>query len=168
MKKIDFIKDLHKNILLTILVFVLTALFFVPPTYSLLREESSSDSSIASAEWIVTLEQDGVNNNVTVVPENATGTFTLNVKSLSMVDVTYDIVISNLPTGVDVSIDGINYPPVSLGTVTFTNAGTILATSQNKINTHTLTFRGTDGSLYVNNSISRVVNVDVYVQQTLN
>ena len=168
MKKIDFKKGLYKNIFLTVLVFGLTAFFFAPPSYSILRETGDSDSTIATADWIVTLEQAGVNNNVTVVPENATGTYILNIKSLSKVDVTYDIVLSNLPAGVDASIDGVNFPTVTSGTVTFSNAGTILVSSQNKTNSHTLTFRGTDGSLYENNPINQVVNIDVYAKQTLN
>lgn len=167
MKIKNFKKNLPKNILLAVVLFGMTTFIFGPPTYSILREMIEGDSSIAAADWIVTLEQAGVNNNVSVVPENATGTYILNIKSLSKVDVTYDIVLSNLPAGVDVSIDGVNFPPVSSGTVTFSNAGTILANSQNRINSHTLTFRGTDGSLYENNPINQVVNVDVYAQQTM-
>ena len=169
MKKINWKKDLKKNLLIAILLFGLTVLFFVPPTYAIFRELVDSDGETVSAEWTVSLDQTGISNNVTVVPENSTGTYTLNVKSLSKVDVVYDIVITNLPTAVDVSIDGVNYPPVTDGSVTFTNAGTILASSQNKINSHTLTFRGTNGSLYENNPlINQTVNVVVNAQQTLN
>lgn len=169
MKKIDLKKDLKKNLLIAIFLFGMTALFFVHPSYAIFRETANSDSELVSAEWVVTLEQAGISNNVTVVPEIAVGTYTLNVKSLSKVDVKYDIVLSNLPNGIDVSIDGVNYPPVSSGSVTFNNAGTILSSSQNKINSHTLTFRGTNGSLYENNPlINQVVNVDVYAQQIMN
>ena len=168
MKKISFKKNLRKNILLAIILFGMTALIFISPTYSILRDIVISNSDLATADWVVTLEQAGVNNNVTVVPEIATGSYILNVKSLSKVDVVYDVVLSNLPDGVEVSIDGVNYPQVNSGTVTFTNVGTIFASAQQKVNSHVLTFRGTDGSLYVNNAITRVVNVDVYAQQTLN
>ncbi|MBR3660771.1 MAG: hypothetical protein IKN63_02590 [Bacilli bacterium] len=168
MKKINWKKDLKKHLLIAVLLFGLTVLFFVPPTYAIFRELADSDGELVSAEWAVTLEQTGISNNVTVVPGISTGTFTLNVKSLSKVDVVYDIVITDLPAEVDVSIDGVNYPTVSNGSVTFTNAGTILASSQNKINSHTLTFRGTNGSLYENNSlINQVVNVVVNAKQTL-
>ena len=168
MKKINYKKDLNKNLLVAILLFLLTALFFVPPTYAIFKEVTESNGDLITAEWDVTLEQGNVNNNVHVVPEIATGTYTLNVKSLSKVDVVYDIVISNLPEEIDVSIDGVNFPPVNSGSVTFINAGTILSNSQNKINSHTLTFRGTSGSLYINNSIDQIVNVVVNAHQKMN
>ena len=147
---------------------LLLTFFVVPFTFSLYRGNIFANGGLVTAEWAVSLEQNGISNDVTVVPEVATGTYTLNVKSLSQVDVTYDIVITNLPAGVDVSIDGVNYPLVSDGSVTFSNAGTILNNSQNKINSHTLTFRGTNGSLYENNSlINQIVNVVVNAKQTL-
>lgn len=160
MKKMDIKKDL----LIAIVLFGMTALFFVPSTYAIFKNTTQSSSDIVSAEWVVSLEQDGISDNATVVPGIENGTYTLKVKSLSLVDVKYDIVISQLPNGVDVSIDGVNYPPVSDGTVTFQNAGTILHSSQEKINTHTLTFRGADNATIVDN---QVVKVDVNAQQLL-
>ena len=143
---------------------ILLSFFVVPFTFTLYRESIMASGSLVAAEWSVTLEQNGVNNSLIVVPEVATATYTLNVKSLSQVDVKYNIVVSGLPSGIDVSLNGVDYPTVTSGTVTFTNAGTILGTATDRINTHTLTFRGANGATFVNN---QTITVNVYAEQLL-
>ena len=146
---------MNKKIKTVIILFVL-AIFLIPTSIAIFKRQAFSNSSMKSAAWIVTLEQNGVDNDLTIVPETSNDTYTLKVKSLSEVDVKYSVVLSNLPTGVEASIDGENYPPVSNGTVTFNNAGTILYSSGEKTNTHTITFRGTTGATPINNQVVRV------------
>ncbi len=154
----------QKNRTFKVLIVAGLILFIlIPLSYALLRNSTFASGNLVTAIWNVTLEQTGVNNNLTVVPENANATYTLNVKSLSEVDVNYSIVVSNLPSGVDVSIDGVTFPPVSNGTVTFSNAGTILYSSNDRINSHTLTFRGASGATLVNN---QAVTINVLAEQT--
>ena len=161
-------EDMKKKDVIIALVFIgFVILFFVPSTYAIYRNDNTTTGDIASAEWNVTLEQSGVNNNLTVVPGVANATYTLNVRSLSQVDVKYDVVLTNLPSGVEVAIgDGssLTFQPASNGTITFTNVGTILHNAANKTNSHTLTFRGTNGATYVNN---QTVTVSVTVQEIL-
>ena len=145
-----------------ILLIVCLVLFAIPVSFSLFKKQRNSESSVTSADWSITLEQTGVNNNLTLVPELSTSTYTLNVKSESEVDAKYSIVVSNLPSGVEVSLDGETYPPVSNGSVTFPNAGTILHNAQTKTNTHTLTFRGLNGATVVSN---QAVSVNVIAEQ---
>ncbi len=152
---------MNKKIKTVVILFAL-AIFLVPTTVAILKRQTTSNTSLASASWAVTLEQTGIDNNLTVVPETSNATYTLKVKSLSEVDIKYSIVLSNLPTGIEASIDGETYPPVSNGTVTFNNAGTILYSSGKKTNTHTITFRGTTGATPINN---QVVKVNVVAEQ---
>lgn len=152
-----------KKKIVVIGLFVL-AFFLVPTSFAVFKSFASGNFALLSAEWSVSLEQNGVNSNLVVVPGVATTTYTLNVKSLSQVDVKYSIVLGNLPSGVEVSIDGVNFLQPSNGTVTFTNAGTILYSAANKVNSHSITFRGTSGASFVNN---QTVTVDVIVEQMI-
>ena len=145
-----------------ILVIVGLVLLLVPISFALFKKMVTGTTSIAAADWSITLEQDGISNSLTLVPELSTTTYTVNVKSESEVDAIYSIVVSNLPSGVEVSIDGVTYPPVSNGSVTFPDAGTILHNAQTKTNSHTLTFRGLNGATVVSN---QAVSVNVIAEQ---
>ena len=150
---------------LTVILFIL-ALLIVRSSFSLFKESLAGNSSMLSAEWNVTLEQNGVNNNLIVIPGIYNDTYTLNVKSLSEVDMGYDVVLSNLPSGIEASIDGTNFTPANNGTITFTNVGTIPHNSNNNgIDTKTITLRGTNGATIVNN---QVVSVNVITKQIIN
>ena len=137
-------------------------LLLIPASFALFKKQVGGDTSVSAADWSITLEQTGVNNSLTVVPEITETTYTLNVKSMSQVDAKYSIVVSNLPSGVQVSLNGVDFPQVSNGSVTFSNAGTILYNAANKTNTHTLTFRGVNGATFVNN---QTVTVNVIAEQ---
>ena len=145
------------------LLFIL-ALFIIRSTLSLFRNSLAIDSSSTLATWNVTLEQNGVDRNLTVVPEISNATYTLNVKSLSEVDVKYDVIISGLPTGIEVSIDGTNFQQETSGVVSFIDAGTILYNASNKTDSKTLTFRGTSSATAVNN---QTVTVNVIAKQAI-
>ncbi len=155
----------HKTIAVKIAIVVLMLSFtIIPLSYAIYRNYVLVDGTIASAIWNVTLVQNDGDNNLTVIPEASTATYTLNVRSLSEVDVKYSITLSNLPAGIEVSIDGENFPPVSNGTVTFDNAGIIFYSSGGRTNSHTLTFRGTNGAAIVN---SQAVTIDVVAEQII-
>ena len=155
------------RILGIMIIIAMISVFAVPGSFAIYRSDIDGDNNVVSAEWNVSLQQTGVNNNLTIIPGSVSATYTLNVRSQSEVDVQYDIVISNLSSGVEVSINGVNFTPESSGVVTFSNAGTILhnASNDNKTNTHTLTFRAANGATYVNN---RVVTVNVIAKQFVN
>ena len=131
-------------------------------TFALFRSSLAINHETDLAEWNVTLEQDGIDNDLTVIPGFEADTFTLNVKSLSEVDIKYTVNVSNLPSGIEASINGTDFYPEVNGVITFPNEFTILYSAINKINTHTLTFRGTNNSTYVNN---RPVSVNVEAVQ---
>ena len=153
-----------KNKLMLIMLFILV-LLIAQSSFSLFGCRVATTTSTNIAVWDVRLEQTGVNNNLMVVPEVSNATYTLNVKSLSDVDVKYDVVISNLLSGIEVSLDGVNFSQASNGTITFTNAGTIPHNSANNgIDSKTITFRGVSGAELANNHI---VVVDVIAKQVV-
>lgn len=154
---------MKKKIIIVAILFIF-ALFLVRSSFSLYRTSFAVNSSSNLATWNVTLEQTGVNNNLSIVAGLSTANYTLNVKSLSDVDVTYDVVISGLPNGVSVAFGDRAPQPASSGTVTITNAGTILYNAQNKTNSHTLTFSAASNATYVNN---QSVTVNVIAKQIL-
>lgn len=147
-----------------IFALVMLSIFLIPTSFAIYKSQVSSSSSIVSAEWSVSLEQNGVDSDLTVIPGISTDTYTLNIKSLSEVDVKYSIVISNLPTGVEVSLNGVDFVPESNGTITFSNAGTILYSPTGGTNSHTLTFRGTNSSSFVNN---KRVDINIIAEQIM-
>ena len=153
---------MRNKVKIAVILFIL-ALFLVRSSFALFRGSIAGTPSITAATWNVTLEQNGVNNNLEVIPGLATATYTLNVKSLSDVDVKYDVVLSNLPAGIEASIDGTNFTPVNNGTITFTNVGTIPYNSVNNgIDTKTITIRAVNNATTVNN---QTVTVNVIAKQ---
>ena len=150
------------------LVAILYASIFllISTSYAIYKYGVNGISSVGLAEWSVSLDQNGIDNNLTVVPSIADATYTLKVKNLSQVDVTYDVVVSNLPAGIGVSIDNDNnenFVYETDGTVTITNVDTILYNAGDKTNVHTLYFRGgEDANEFVN---SHPVTVNVIVKQ---
>ena len=149
-----------------IIISILVILFIIPMSYAIYRSYSTGGVTIAAASWNVSLNQNNVNNNLTIIPgENgATASYTINITSNSEVDVTYDVVISGLPNGVSVAFGDRAPQLASSGTVTITNAGTILYNAQNKTNTHTLTFSAASNATCVNN---QSVTVNVIAKQIL-
>jgi len=146
-----------------VVLFAITFLF-IQSSFAIYKRGVAGVSSAVLAEWSVSLDQNGIDNSVSIIPGLTNDTFTLNVKSLSQVDVKYDIVLSNLPSGVEVSINGVDFTRESNGTVTIPNAGTILYNANTRTNSHTLTFRGITGATIVNN---QSVNVNVIVEQII-
>ena len=156
-------KSTKDKFIVTAILFIL-AVFIVRSSFALFRGSLATSSAANIAEWNVTLEQSGVNNNLQVIPGLATATYTLNVKSLSDVDIKYDVVLTNLPSGIEASIDGTNFTLANNGTVTFTNVGTIPYNSNDGIDTKTITLRGVNGATPVNN---QTVTINVVAKQII-
>ena len=154
---------MENKLKLIVLLFIF-GLFLMRSSFALFRNSLAIDHATDLAEWDVTLEQDGINNSLTVIPGLESSTYTLNVKSLSEVDIKYPVNITNLPSGIEASINGVDFYPEVNGVITFPNEFTILFGSLTKINTHTLTFRGTNNSTYVNN---QAVSVNVEAVQVV-
>ena len=156
-------EDMDKKIKIFAILLVILAVILIPSSYALHKHKYDGGASLALAEWNVSLEQNGVNNTLSVVPGISNATYTLNVKSLSNVDVKYDVIVSNLPTGVEASLDGTNFTPASNGTITFTNVGIIpYNAGNNGVDTKTITLRAVNNATTVNN---QTVTVNVIAKQ---
>ena len=155
---------MDKNKKLIVILFIL-ALFIVRSTFSLFRDSLAGNSTMVSADWNVTLEQTGVNNNLLVVPGQSVATYTINVKNLSDVDATYDVVLTNVPSGIEASVDGTNFTRVSNGTITINDVGTILYNDKDHMDSKTITFRGVSDATPVSN---QEVTINVIVKQLIN
>ncbi len=157
MKKKKMILDLLS------MVFVMT-LFLGSSTYAIYRGFISIGGTLASSDWHVYLDQENVEDHLSIVPDGTTDTYTLNIVSESEVDVVYSIIISNLPAGVSVSLD--NNTPVQQvnNQVIISNAGTILYQNSENTRTHQLTFIAASGATLATN---QQVEIDVVARQYL-
>lgn len=154
------------KILMVIIQILVLSFFLVPASYALYRSVGNN-GSLAIADWNVTLEQTGVEDYISVRAGDptSTATYTVNVKSLSEVDIVYTITITDLPSGTSVELDNSGtFVPESSGTVTFANAGTILYSDVSRTKSHTLTFKAASGATQVSH---QEVNVNVTARQTL-
>ena len=148
-----------------IIISILVILFIIPMSYAIYRSYSTVGGTIAAASWNVSLNQNNVNNNLTIIPGTHNDTYTLNVTNNSEVDVNYTVVISNLSPGVEVSFDNGTFQQQDVNnTITFTDVGSILYTDTNKTKTHTLTFKANTGATLVTD---REVDIDVTIKQII-
>ena len=148
------------------IVVAILVLLAITSTFSMLRTSLGANGALSLATWSVTLNQEGVNDELTIVPVTSNDIYELNVTSTSKVDIKYTIVISNLPAGVQVALD--NGTPESQDNdnkITFTDAGTILYNDVNKTKSHMLTFSAVANTTPVN---SQTVSIDVIASQMLN
>ena len=152
-----------KNIKL-ILLAVILSLFVIPFSFAAYRVKNLLSGNLISASWNVSLNQEGINNYLSVIPDSYNASYTLNVTSNSKVDVVYTVIISNLPAGIEVSFDGGAFRSQIDNTITFTDIGTILYSDSVKTKSHTLTFKALTGSTLTNN---KEVDIDVTFRQIM-
>ena len=148
--------------------FIIIALLFffslISVTYAVFKDRILGSSSVTLATWEVSLNQGNVNNSLFVIsePHEVTANYTLNVNSVSEVSIVYSIVLDNLPSGVSVSLDGVNYVAENNGKVVFTDVDTIPYDDPTKTRQHLLYFKAATTAEYVNNI---EVNVSVDAKQ---
>ena len=154
----------NKTFEIVILLYLLLS-FSVPSSLGIYKRSTESTDLITTATWSVALDQTGISSNVTATVGDANGSnYTLRLVNDSEVDVTYSITISNIPSGVDVKINGGSFITPTNGTVTINNAGTINYTGSTEEVTRTLTFKANNGAATVNN---QQVTIDVDFKQAM-
>ncbi len=148
-----------------ILVIGIALIFYAVHTFALLRNRASGTGSIDTATWSVTRNQSQSGDSIEIVPGMSTDSYTLTVQSNSEVDVIYSIIISNLPTGVEVDLDNSgNYRTPTSGTIRMSSVGTINYNDSVKTKNHTLTFRAANGTTPVTD---QEIDIDVEFKQGL-
>lgn len=133
-------------------------------TFALYNAKKNGTSVVDGAAWSVTRSQSQSGDSIDIIPEVQDDTYLLTVQSSSEVDVGYSIIISNLPAGVTVSIDGENFITPTNNTVTISNVGRINYSDSTKIKNYTLTFRANSNASPV---AGRQINIDVQFKQVV-
>ena len=99
-----------KNILIVLLLLLLSTTI-IYETYSIYRKENNGGASLRASIWNVELNQEGESGNIDLVSGTNNQDYILKIESTSEVDVSYKIEVSNVPTGVEISLDGGNFKP---------------------------------------------------------
>ena len=154
----------NKIIKSMLLIVGISLVFYAVHTFALMRASGSVNGSINTSTWSVTRNNSQSGDSINVYKGGATDSYTLTVQSNSQVDVLYKIIISNLPSGVEVDIDNTGYlTPTASGTLTIENANTVINYGDStKTKTHILTFRATNGAQLVTN---QKIDIDVEFRQ---
>lgn len=147
-----------------ITIMVALAFVIIPSSLSVYKSGSNSSKTISLAKWDVELNQDDENGTLSVIPNATTATYTINIEATSEVDMEYVIVVSNLPAGIEVSVDNGAYRPQSNNSITFDEDWTILYSDVDKTRSHVLTFRATSGAAAISN---QNVDISVIAQQSI-
>ncbi len=146
-----------------ILVFGMLLLLSTVLTFAILRASGSGSGTIRTAKWSVSRNYSQTGDSIEIYQGGATDSYTLTVQSASEVDVLYKIIISNLPTGVEVDIDNTGYLTPTAGTLIIENANTVINYNDSvKTKTHTLTFKAASTASLVTD---REINIDVEFRQ---
>ena len=154
-----------KKKMLFALIFVVMIFAIVATTFAIFRGSSSATGSIRAATWSISRSQSESGDSLEIVPELSTDVYNLTVTSGSEVDVTYTIIISNLPSGVEVALDNGTYQTPTSGTVRISNAQTVINYNDAvKTKNHTLTFRATSSAQAVSD---QEIDIDVEFKQSL-
>ncbi len=155
---------MKKKVIIYISTIIFTLLLlYASNSYALFKRKLNSTGRLNLASWNVHLNQTNSNNSLTIIEGVQTGTYTLSVTNDSQVDIRYSVIISNVPTGVEVSINnGTTFEPEQDHVVSFADVGTILFSDSDRTNEHTLIFRATSTSSPVT---AQTVNIDVIAKQ---
>lgn len=147
------------------LVFIVMVFAIIATTFAIFRSHGSATGTINAATWSISRSQSASGDSLSVIPELASDVYNLTVTSNSEVDVVYTIIVSNLPTGVEVSLDNGTYQTPTSGTVRISNAQTVINYNDTvKTKNHTLTFRATSSAQVVS---EQEIDVDVEFKQSL-
>lgn len=159
------LKNKKRLIIVVILVGIAAVLLaFGPKTLAMFRSEKNGNVNLKLAEWNVEVNKTSQEDSIDLVSGVTNQSYTLKVKNISEVDIDYKIIINNLPTGVEVSLDGGNFQIPDNGTIIFENVDKILYTDNSKEKSHTLEFKSNVGTEEVSN---REINIKVIAKQKL-
>lgn len=149
-------KDLQKVIVVALLFVALFGSYFIAKYISSLN----GSDDIAVAKWSV----EAVSNTDTlnVVSGNTVGVYALTVTSTSEVSVEYSIILSNVPSQLEVKIDdGVYRTADQNNNITFDSVGMFGVNGPGDAHVHSLTFNSPLGA-----NVPNINEVDVDVRFT--
>ena len=121
----------------------------------------SVTSSIA--RWYVTYDtSDNESDTINLVSGNGPKNYIVKVISTSEVAATYSIVLTSVPTGLQVKLDNGAYQTPVNNRIEFNNAGSFIANDSNTEHTHTLTI---NAPIETNISGSNSIGINITFNQ---
>ena len=152
-----------------ILYFLIFTLNFTANTFSKYVGRIDGNGTMNVAKWDVSVDDEISSKSISLVSGNTPQEYTFDVISNSEIATKYNIILTNVPNDVKVSIDGHDLKIPNNNRVEFPNAGTFnakdLSNTNNNINTHTLRFETTIDT-EIQNNISINLNI-VFEQEEL-
>lgn len=133
-------------------------------TKAIFRRSTNSYATITTADWNVGMTGTSDNSVSIISRERQNDTYTFKVSSNSEVDVTYKLILTNVPDKVQVKLDDGEFKSAESGTITIDPAGTILYSDTDHEVTHTLTFKALSGATAVTDL---EIGLEVVISQVL-
>lgn len=130
--------------------------FFIVNSLAKYYGQALGNGNVSIAKWSVSLDTTGSNTSLSLIAGNTTDVYNLSVISNSDTKVDYKIVVSGLPNGMQVGVDGAT--PQNSSNGIFVYNGFINANDATKTKNHTLTFNAPVGIVSPGTS-----NVDINV-----
>lgn len=130
-------------------------------TYSVFKSNGTGNANIDIANWEVLLDTDN-ENTISLTSGVDAKNYKIKVKNNSEVTIKYTIVLTNLPTGVEVALDEGNFEESINNTLTFSNVNQIKYNDSVKEKEHTLKFKSNLGTTEVEN---QEVGINVKFEQ---
>ena len=149
-------------IICSILIVVIVANSYLLAKY---RSSFSGSDSSSIAKWNVSYDDtDNATKEVNLVFGNQSiEQYTLKVTSISEVSSKYSIILSNVPSELEVSLDGGTYATPTNNRIVFSNVGSFSVSDINMTHTHTLRF---NAPLNANIGSTNYVDIDIKFEQT--
>ena len=147
-------------LLAILLIFVLISNSYFNAKY---KSKINSHDKVSIAKWNVSTNiTNNTNNNLSIISENNKRSYVVTVNSQSEVATTYSIILSNVPTGLEVKIDNKDYKTPDNNIIKFDNIGSFTPSNETATHNHTLTF---NDPLTTNNIGDSVIKIDVIFEQ---
>lgn len=145
----------------TIIVLILAIITF-SNSYLIARYSSlvSGTNSGSVAKWQVSYDtSDNASDTINLISGNGTSSYIIKVTSVSEVAANYSIILSNVPSEMEVKIDnGVYETPIN-NRIEFNNAGSFSGNNMNATFTHTLTFNAP-----LESNIASTTNIGVNIE----
>lgn len=145
-----------------ILYFLVFTLNFTTNTFSKYVGRIDGNGTMDIAKWDVSVDDEISSKSISLVSGNTTQEYTFDVISNSEIATKYNVILTNVPSDVKVSIDGNNLKTPTNNRIEFNNAGSFEANDTSNTNTHTLRFETTIDTEIQNNTN---INLNIVFEQ---
>lgn len=143
--------------------FILFTSYFSIVTLSKYVGTSNGNGNKSIAKWEVSIDtSDNSSDTLNIIKGKTTQNYILKITSNSETKAAYSIELSDVPNGLEASIDGVNFKTSVNNKITFDNVGYINANDQQKTITKILNFRIPVGSEVLGEN---TVNINVVFKQ---